>query len=89
MMGVVDVARNQLLENISTPVLTLYSEQDRIVDIEKTQAMLERLPKVSRQSIVISDSGDKLQHVLAGDILSPTTTHQVANSIIEFIKMEI
>ena len=85
MMGVVDVTRRQPVENITTPVLTLYSEQDRIVDIAKTQAMLERLPIASRQSIVISDSGDKLQHVLAGDVLSPETTEQVVKSIIEFI----
>ena len=88
MMGVVDVARNQPVENILTPVLTLYSERDRIVDIAKTQAMLERLPIASRQSIVISDSGDKLQHVLAGDILSPETTDQVAKSIVEFIRVK-
>ncbi|MBY5944023.1 alpha/beta hydrolase [Photobacterium rosenbergii] len=88
MMGVVDVTRNQPVEHIITPVLTLYSEQDRIVDIAKTQAMLERLPLASRQSIVISDSGDKLQHVLAGDILSPKTTDQVAKSIVEFIKVK-
>ncbi|MGR5061402.1 alpha/beta hydrolase [Photobacterium sp. DNB22_13_2] len=85
MMGVVEVTRNQPLEQIETPVLTFYSEQDRIVDIAKTQAMLERLPENYRQSVVISGSGDKLQHVLVGDILSPHTTGQVAKKITEFI----
>ncbi|MGF1736282.1 alpha/beta hydrolase [Photobacterium satsumensis] len=85
MMGVVDVTRKQPLEKIRTPILTFYSEQDRIVDIEKTQAMLERLPHTNRESIVITESGDRLQHVLAGDILSPQTTAQIEKNIIEFI----
>ncbi len=85
MMGVVDVTRNQAIEQIQTPILTMYSENDRVVDTDQIQTMLARLPESNRHSLVITESGDPKQHVIAGDVLSPQTTDQLVDEIVRFV----
>lgn len=69
------------LEKIKTPVLFLYSEKDRVVDINKIQSAYEKMGSKHKKLISIPSKG----HVLAGEIKSPETTDLVIKHILNFI----
>lgn len=85
MMGIVDVTRKINFANITTPTLILYSEQDKIVDTTKIRQRFQQLGSTNKQLLAVNNVTDPQQHVLAGDILSPSTTTPLANQIAEFL----
>lgn len=85
MMGVVDVARNSNFKQITVPVLLLYSEQDKIVDVEKIKMVYNRLGSARKQLVPV-ETMDPQGHVLAGDILSPNTSEELLIKIEQFLE---
>ena len=67
-----------------TPALFIYSPRDSIVEPKKTAAMA-KLWRGSK-SIIVTDSSDASQHVIAGDICSPETTTRLAQEIVLWLK---
>lgn len=79
--------RAQPLESIAVPVLTLYAPGDRVIDVERMLAARARIGvdrDAANELVAIAGSDDPRQHTLAGDVLSPSTTAQVARRIAEF-----
>ena len=76
------------LERVEAPALVLYSPEDRIVDVERTRAALERLGSAAKVLSPV-ESEDPAHHVLAGDILSPGTVEPVAEQMIEFVRAHV
>jgi len=68
---------------IALPVLTLFSPNDRIVDPAATEAVMERW-QGPREVVEVPASGDPASHVLAGDIVSPQTTDDLAARIVSW-----
>jgi len=87
MMGVVKLTRDKKLSSINMPVLVMYSPDDQVVDTSAIQIAYLQFPSRQNRIIAITNSGDPQKHILAGNILSPQTTDQVSNSIIEFIRL--
>jgi len=85
MMGLVEVARLSTLKGISVPAFVLYDENDKIVDVSKTKKYVARFSSPKTQLVAFSGSGDPQHHILAGDILSPHTTAQIAIQIENFV----
>ena len=86
MMRLVDYARAKIPADLSANVLTFYSPNDQVVN---TDLIVESLPHIRSprlETIVLEDSGDPSNHVLAGDILAPQNSAKVAASVIEFVK---
>ncbi|KQT60560.1 MULTISPECIES: alpha/beta hydrolase [unclassified Aureimonas] len=72
------------LDAITLPAFFLYSPADTVVDPTATEAVAARWggPK---QVLQVPSSGDPANHVIAGRILSPQTTEELAARIADWI----
>lgn len=86
MMATVRMARKADLESLQIPVFVAWSPGDRVVDPSRTVEAISRLDSVRVDTMVVLDSQDRNQHVIAGDILSPNTTDKVVGRIVAFIR---
>lgn len=85
MMALVNYVREQPLEKIRTPVLTIYSPDDQVVSPTAIEAAFARIGSVHKQLLPLKDTQDTSHHVLAGDILSPNDTPRVEAAILAFL----
>lgn len=86
MMGLVKLTRDKDFSKIQQPVLTMYSPKDDMVSADAIQSYYSQLGSKTKKLVPITKSGDPQNHVLAGRIMSPETTKEVANNIIKFIQ---
>jgi esterase/lipase len=84
-MGIVEATRNAELQKIKIPTLIFYSDNDSIVSVEKIKTQFRRLSSANKRIVTISNASDPQQHILAGDILSPSTTNEIAAIIENFL----
>lgn len=84
MMALVQGVRESELSAFKTPLLVLYSEQDRTVEPEHTKAAFARLGSANKQMQVVDYSEAVGQHVLAGDIRAPKATAPMADTIVRW-----
>ena len=87
MMALVEQVRTMPLDGLTVPTLVVYSREDAVVDPEETRLAFARLGSSSKQLVEISASQDPAQHVIAGDIMSPGTTDEIARSILDFLRL--
>ncbi len=85
MMSLVGYVDGLDLSRIDRPVLVIYSPDDTVVDGGRTRKKFKEIGSNSKVIIPFTGSGDKYQHILAGDILSPGTTLAVADMITVFL----
>lgn len=69
---------------INIPALFIYSQKDSVVIPGVTREVAENWGGQT-SVLMIEDSQDPNNHVIAGDILSPNTTERVSSAIIEWI----
>lgn len=84
-MRLVDLLQSQLPLRLEQNLLVLLSPGDTVVSPEATKDAFERIDAPRKRLIEISDAGDPSNHVLAGDILSPDSTDDIAAAIVEFV----
>jgi esterase/lipase len=83
MTALVRMANTLDFASINVPTLFVYSDNDKVVDVERTKYIYEELfPRLKRDRIEVSSSGDPLNHILAGDALSPDNTKPLADEIV-------
>jgi alpha-beta hydrolase superfamily lysophospholipase len=85
MMALVDAVDEELLERVRAPTLLLHSPHDRVLDVEAMLQGYEALGSAVKRRVAVEEVGDPYHHILAGDILSPSTTLPVARHIVRFI----
>jgi esterase/lipase len=85
MMGLVKLARQADVTQISTPTLMLYSPNDDVIDAEQVVAVFEEWGSAEKRLVPIDQVEDPSNHVLAGDILSPASTAPIQTVILEFL----
>jgi esterase/lipase len=85
MMRLVKYLRSQLPLSIEQRLLTLYSRRDSVVNPQETMRALQQISAPQNITHEITDSADKGQHVLIGDILSPDSSAAAAKTIVEFV----
>jgi len=86
MMELLKLVRKSPVERITKPFQILYSPQDQVVDSRMTEKIFTRIGSDARSLVPRFKSDDFENHLLAGDILSPSTTDEVAGIMLEFIK---
>lgn len=69
---------------IETPALLIYSPDDEVIVPDAVRRAAEAWGGPA-QTIEITDADDPSNHVLAGDILSPSTTERVVEAINEWL----
>jgi alpha-beta hydrolase superfamily lysophospholipase len=85
-MRLVDLANARLPLALGQPVLTLYSTRDEVVSPSATEEALQRIDSPNMRTIDLGEVGDRKNHVLAGDILSPDSTDKVVQFVVDFIR---
>ncbi|MGB4072533.1 alpha/beta hydrolase [Pseudomonas sp.] len=85
MMALVNYVREQPLEQISAPLLAIYSPDDQVVSAPAIEAAFARIGSAHKQLLALKDTQDLSHHVLAGDILSPNDTPRVQAAILAFL----
>ena len=86
MMRLVDRANRLLPARIPQRLLMFYSGDDRVISPTAALEVFDATASPQKAALEITNSGDPSQHVLAGDILSPTTTWSIADAIASFIE---
>jgi esterase/lipase len=85
-MRLVDLLNSQLPLQLQQNLLVLLSPDDEVVSPEATKQAFERLSAPYKKLIEIEDAADPSSHVLAGDILSPGSTDDIAALIVDFVR---
>jgi esterase/lipase len=85
MMSLVKFVRESKLENIHTPVLVIYSPNDKVINVQKVESAYKRLGARVKAIKPIMQNVNHLNHVLAGDILAPENTASVTKLILDFV----
>ncbi len=85
MMRLVGLANRHLPADIEQRLMMFYSSRDSVIAPAAALSVFEETGAPQKAAIEIIDVGDPSHHVLAGDILSGTTTQQIADDIVEFI----
>lgn len=82
----VEVTKSLPLESITQPVLVIYSPDDEVVTPKAIVETYKRIGSHKKKLIAYSGSQAPRNHILAGDILSPGSTREVADMILDFVK---
>lgn len=88
MAAITRIAREGEVEKIGIPALFIYSEHDLVVDHRVTQAIASRWG-APHETIIVAQSGDPSNHVLAGDAFSPSNTDMMADKIVNWIESTV
>ncbi len=86
MMALLDYVDTLALDEFNRPVLYIRSESDRVIDMQKADEVFTRFASPIKESLIVTNTDDPYGHVIAGDILSPSSTPQVREGIVEFIQ---
>jgi len=84
MMGLVDMVDQLDLNQIKMPVLIILSDRDQVISVEKVKERYQEIGSKRKKSVTVNNTEDEWGHILAGDIISPTTTETVVKLIIDF-----
>lgn len=86
MMGMVKLVKSLDLRGIKIPSLVVYSPEDKTVDVSAVIAAFQGIGAEHKKLLALSQVSDPDRHVLAGDILSPSSTVPLADSVVEFLR---
>lgn len=85
MMALVDLVTAQDLSRIETPTLLVYSAHDPVVSVGAIERQWPRFGARRAHRIRLEHTAPVASHVLAGDILAPSMTLPLADSILAFL----
>lgn len=86
LMGVVERARTLDVGEIQAPTLVFYTPDDRVVDQRLTEARFPLWGSEMKRLTTVAGADDAMQHVLAGDIMSPSTSDTVVAEVVAFLE---
>lgn len=84
MAAIVDMAAAAPVETIATPALFILSDKDGVVRPADTRALAARWGAPHRL-VAVESSDDPVNHVIAGDVLSPANNTMVTRTIVDWI----
>lgn len=73
------------LRTVKTPTIVFHAHGDQLVDPTAIERRFAQLGSTRKQLVVVDYAEDPLQHVLAGDILSPGATKRIAEAVVQFV----
>lgn len=82
---VVDRAKRKL-ETVTAPrVQIFYSPNDQVISVPAMLSAYEAIQSPQKEIVAVQKTGAPSAHILAGDIISPDNTQEIAASIIDFV----
>jgi pimeloyl-ACP methyl ester carboxylesterase len=86
MQALVRAGRNLDVSQAKVPALVIYAPGDQVIDVGRIPAMVAAWGgPVQVETVVMGPGDDLYSHVIAGDIMSPGQTANVAGMIIEWV----
>lgn len=73
------------LQHIETPALLVHSPSDKVVDADLAAERFSEFSSPLKRRVEFNESQNPFQHVIAGRILSPNSTLQVADLVSDFL----
>mgnify|MGYP001814857237 CR=1 FL=1 len=86
MMGLVDLVDETDLSTMRVPTLSVYSPRDAVVDPARIESTFLEFGSTQKKLVPFTESEDPSSHILAGDIMSESTTEDVKQIILNFLK---
>lgn len=86
LVGLLSLVLKMPLNTITTPCLALYCPEDKVIDVQMIKPILKRFASNPLQIEKIMQCDGEKNHIVAGNILSPSTTPHVIKTIELFIK---
>lgn len=86
LMGLVDMVSKVDVSKIEIPLLMIYSPKDDVISPDEVERKYNLFGSRYKKLIPFLKSEDPSQHMLAGRIVSPSTTDSVAGMILDFLK---
>ena len=85
MLKLVHAVQQIELRRLKTPLMMVYSPKDKVISTTAAEKAFKEWGATSKRLLELHAVRGESQHVLAGKIVSPTTTKPVADAIITFI----
>jgi alpha-beta hydrolase superfamily lysophospholipase len=86
MQALVRAGRNLDVSQAKVPALVIYAPGDQVIDVSRIPAFVAAWGGPTQvETVVMGPGDDPYSHVIAGDILSPGQTANVAGKIIEWV----
>ncbi|MEI8700742.1 alpha/beta hydrolase [Mesorhizobium sp. ISC15] len=85
MVALTELAYGAPVEKATIPALFIFSDSDRIVRPDRTREIAGRWG-AAHELVPVDDTGDRDNHVIAGDALSPATTAFLAQRIVVWVE---
>ncbi|MGE0709699.1 MAG: alpha/beta hydrolase [Planctomycetota bacterium] len=86
MQALVELAKAADLSTFGTPLLMIHSPDDQVLDPRPMVLRFHDAASAPKQRLEFRGDGDPSHHVLAGDVLSPGSTDELAGKIVEFVR---
>lgn len=87
MAALTKLAAQTVVENIRQPVLMIYSEADKVIRPDLVKSVAARWGGKT-ELYALAKNNDPSSHVIAGDALSPSTSQEVADKIVSWVKAQ-
>ncbi len=85
-MRVVDRANSAASREFAQDMLMLISPDDRVISVQAATDGFSRITARSKQTVEFTSSTDPKSHVLGGRILSPESTDELVDVVVDFAK---
>lgn len=85
MMALVEHVRTMDLSGIDVPTLVLYAPEDGVVDAAETERVVASMTGTDPELRIVGRVSDPARHILAGDIVSPSSNAEVLNLVKRFL----
>jgi esterase/lipase len=85
MMALVKHVRTARLEQITKPVMFIYSPLDLVVNAKQTERQIARFGSPVKEVMRIEEQVNQRNHVLAGDIMAAGQTASIRDAILTFL----
>lgn len=74
------------LENTTQPALFIHSPKDQVISVPHVRSTHDRWGGEPKALIEVTDAEDSLQHIIAGDVVSPTPTRRLADQVVDWVR---
>ncbi len=74
------------LEETTQPALFIHSPNDQVISVPHVHSTFQRWGGAPKAMIQVTDAEDGLQHIIAGDIVSPTPTRRLADQVVDWVR---
>ena len=87
MMALVQYTNNSKIEDIKTPILFYYHEDDKVISTDAIQNFKNRLASNLVHEIIIhGDTGDSSNHLITGEIMAPNQVNYTVEELTYFFQ---